>query len=202
LAKSVPPKSGPSRIRFVMLEADVQDGDLSQITQAIQNAFRSPSVVARTPASQTHMISVGTTAEPLGEDDDVIEVANAIETAPTENRQPRKRAVAKTPDVLNDIDTDRSPTLKDFVAQFDVKTGVDRYLVIALWFRDARATSAITVDHVYTCFRLLGWSTSSADFSKPLRNLRDEQSMSGDAKGYSLTLVGAGKIEAKKRGNT
>ena len=203
MAKSQTPKGGPSRIRFVMLEADVQDGDLSQITQAIQNAFRSTPSPSRPATPQARLIaSERHPSDPSadnGAGNDDID-GEAIDALPTVGKAPRKRSVAKTPDVLSDIDTESSPSLKNFVSGFDAKTGVDKYLVIALWFRDARSTNSFTVDHIYTCFRLLNWSTSSSDFSKPLKNLRDEQSLTGGAKGYSLTLVGAGKIEAKKRG--
>ena len=115
-------------------------------------------------------------------------------------RTPRKPRPAKVPTVISDIDVKSEPSLKEFVAEYELKSGVDKYLVIALWFRDARSIDSITVDHVYTCFRLLSWPTASTDFAKPLKNLRDEQSMTGGAKGYTLTLTGAGKIEAKKRG--
>jgi hypothetical protein len=42
MAKAQPPKvPGASRIRFIMVEAEMANaGDLSQITQAIQNALR------------------------------------------------------------------------------------------------------------------------------------------------------------------
>src|SRR4029077_8334095 len=42
--------SAPSRIRFVMVEAELGDGEIGQITQAIQNALRTsggPSPVKR-----------------------------------------------------------------------------------------------------------------------------------------------------------
>jgi hypothetical protein len=101
---------------------------------------------------------------------------------------------------LDDIDVNSDPSLKNFVSEFELSSNVDKYLVIALWFRDARGVPTINADHVYTCFKLLGWSTNSNDFAKPLRNLRDEQSMKGGSKeGFTLTLPGAGKIEAKRR---
>lgn len=202
MAKSSTPRAGPSRIRFIMVEADLYDGDLEHVTQVLQNAFRNPQVSTGRPpiARVTSRKSVGSSEQPdadeeldQGEDEFVEEIV--VE----KQRSPRKPRPAKVPTVLNDIDVKSAPALKDFISEFELKSNVDRYLVVALWFRDARAINSITVDHVYTCFRLLSWPTSSTDFSKPLKNLRDEQSMTGGAKGYSLTLTGAGKIEAKKR---
>lgn len=200
MAKNTGAKSGHSKIRFIMLEADLSEGDLSQVTQAIQNALR--------PAQAPTRIIQTSSARGLPADDpELIELEGGDELVEDQSETPKPRAartskprVAKTPKILDDLDLKSDPSLEDFVSAFDLKTDVDRYLVIALWFRDARDIPAITVEHVYTCFRSLGWSTASTDFSKPLRNLRDEQSMKGGSKdGFTLTLIGAGKIEKKKR---
>jgi|SRR5215471_4574937 len=45
MARSSAARTGASRVRFVMVEAETADGDLGQITQAIQNALRGPSPV-------------------------------------------------------------------------------------------------------------------------------------------------------------
>ena len=200
MARNGAPKNGNSKIRFIMLEADLSEGDLTQVTQAIQNALR-PSQpltrliqappVAQNNSDDVEAVDLDMGGEPLEEQ---------VAAPRSRPRNPSKPRVAKTPKVLDDIDFQSEPSLEAFVSDFDIKTDVDRYLVIALWFRDTRGVDAITVDQVYTCFRKLSWSTASNDFAKPLRNLRDEQSMRGGSKeGFSLTLIGAGKIEKKKR---
>ena len=201
MARNVTSKGGNSRIRFIMIDADLSEGDLSEVTQAIQNALRP----LQTP--NTRLIQAPTAPRASASENGPEEEADfedvGEETAPA--AKPRasrstKTRVAKTPSVLDDIDISTDPSLKDFVAQFDLSTTQDKYLVIALWFRDARSTPSVTADHIYTCFRLLSWSTATNDFSKPLRNLRDDQAFKGGAKdGFALSLTGAGKIEAKKR---
>lgn len=48
MAKASAKAGGTSRIRFVMFDAEVADGEIGQITQAIQNALRGPAqVIAR-----------------------------------------------------------------------------------------------------------------------------------------------------------
>ena len=42
MAKQSAGTKNPSRIRFVMVEAELGDGDIGQITQAITNALRGP----------------------------------------------------------------------------------------------------------------------------------------------------------------
>lgn len=197
MARSHGSKSGASKVRLIVFEAEISDGDLSQVTQVLQNAFKSSSPAPR-------IIQVNPAAGSLGNpvDEDIIEGVDEVglESPAPKPKAPRKAKVAKTPTVMDDLDFNSDPSLKDFVSNFEITTAVDKYLVIALWFRDARNIPTITVDHVYTAFRMLGWSTASNDFSKPLRNLRDEQSLKGGSKeGWTLTLPGAGKIEAKKR---
>ena len=195
-------RSGTSKVRLIVFEAEVNDGDLSQFTHAIQNALQPRATAVRViQGPATAALSNDGTNGAVIEDIEVREV----DEQPAEAARPRgtrvsKPKVAKTPTVLNDIDVASEPSLKDFIAQFDITSTVDKYLAIALWFRDARDTPVITVDHVYTCFKMLSWGTNSNDFSKPLRNLRDEQSFKGGSReGFALTLPGAGKIEAKRR---
>jgi hypothetical protein len=200
MAKGSSSKGGSSKVRLIVFEAEMSDGDLSQVTQAIQNALQPrPAPIRMIQAAPQASIADGSSAfdenELLDKTDEL-----ASEPARPRSQRPAKPRVAKTPTVLDDIDVSSAPSLKDFVAEYELSSTVDKYLVVALWFRDARSTSNITVDHVYTCFKLLGWSTSANDFSKPLRNLRDEQSMKGGSReGFALTLPGAGKIEAKRR---
>jgi hypothetical protein len=204
MAKNSTPRSGPSRIRFIMVEADLQDGDLEQVTQVLQNAFKT----AHTIPARPQLTRPNLKAAPLQIDEDedgLVDIESEDhadqDAVPVRAKTARKPKPAKVPIVLNEIDVKSEPSLKDFVAEYELKTTVDRYLVIALWFRDARSINEITVDHVYTCHKLLGWPTASNDFSKPLSNLRYEQNLAGEGKLYSLTLTGAGKIEAKKRGS-
>jgi hypothetical protein len=42
MAKNSSGSKNPSRIRFIMVDAELGDGDVSQITQAITNALRPP----------------------------------------------------------------------------------------------------------------------------------------------------------------
>ncbi|QNG44259.1 hypothetical protein [Sphingobium yanoikuyae] len=189
---------GTSRFRFVLFEGDLQEGELAQVTQAIQNAFRG------SQASSPRTIGRSSVASPPCDTDatdfDQVEEAEEVGADNIPRARPvRKARAPKVPNPVNDLDVKSEPSLKDFVADYDVKSGFEKYLVIALWLRDGRDINSFTVDHIYTCFKLIGWSTNSNDFSKPLRNLADNKFLSGDCKGYSLSLTGAGKIEDKKR---
>lgn len=200
MAKSTQPKGGSAKIRFVMLEADISDGDLDQITQAIQNAFRPTTVVQYRPPA-IERVALGTSSEPLAESD-----ASIVESDETESgsvvkqnggggsRQAKPRR-SKTPSVI-EIDLKAEPAWVDFAKEHDPQTDFDRFLTVALWFKEARSTSAITADHAYTCYRAAGWSTGIPDFSKPLRNLRDRQFMtSGQNPGeFSINHLGIDRV--------
>lgn len=199
MAKQSSSRGGTSRIRFIVVEAELQEGELAQVTQVLQNAFKTQQVFPVRPqaariASSSTVDEVAFEPDEHESDDDFVE-----HVQPSPPRNPRKARPSRVPNVVNDLDPKTDPSLRDFVAGYDAKSGFEKYLAIALWLRDARSTNTFTVDHIYTCFKLLGWSTNSSDFSKPLRNLADNQFLGGDSKGYSLTLTGAGKIEDKKR---
>lgn len=201
MAKQTSSRGGTSRIRFIVVEAELQDGELAQVTQVLQNAFKTQQIFPARPQAARITSNQVIDDESLEQSDEQgVEEEFVDQVISPTQRPPRKaRSAAKVPNVVNDIDPKTDPSLKSFVAEYDVKSGFEKYLVIGLWLRDARSTNVFTVDHVYTCFKLLGWSTNSSDFSKPLRNLADNKFLSGDSKGYSLSLTGAGKIEDKKR---
>ncbi len=47
MAKQPTNKGGTSRIRFIMLDAEIPEGDLSQITSAIQNALKPTTTIVQ-----------------------------------------------------------------------------------------------------------------------------------------------------------
>jgi len=198
MAKSNPTKGTSAKIRFVMLEADISDGDLTQITQAIQNAFRPNAVVqhrsAATPAIASASLEIDAQDEValdhgLPEDFDGREHNHVVSSRAS---KPRKPPALNVLDL--DLKTDRS--WEDFAKEHDPQSDVDKFLTVAVWFKEHRATDAITADHVYTCFRAIGWSTSIPDFGKPLRNLKQHKFMgSGPNRGeFVINHLGIDKV--------
>jgi hypothetical protein len=182
-----------------MFEGDLQEGELAQVTQAIQNAFRSPQIAAPRQIPRVAALSSAEAdleaSEPIDQVEDLVSNSEIL----PRQRVPRKASAPRVPNPVNDLDVKSDPSLKQFCSDYELKSGFDKYLVIALWLREARQINVFSVDHIYTCYKLLGWSTNSNDFGKPLRNLANNKFLSGDSKGYTLSLTGAGKIEDKKR---
>ena len=60
---------------------------------------------------------------------------------------------------------------------------------------------AITVDHIYTCYRLLGWPTDIPDFAQPLRWLKHQQLFTSPERGkYAINHLGLDRAEKPNSG--
>jgi hypothetical protein len=195
MAKNSTGSKNPSRIRFVMVEAELGDGDIGQITQAITNALRGPApVVVKRIASSTP--APPSNGEQQVEPDDVVESdeeLDAVDVTPPAPKQRGPRKPAPKPNVI-DLDVTTEPSLASYVAKINPKSLNKRYLVLAAWLHDHRETGAVTVDHIYTCYRRLNWSIDIADFSAPLRALKHQQYFTTPERGkYAINQLGLAK---------
>ena len=181
-----------TRVRFIMLEAESDSGDLTQIAAAIQNALRPKA------GSETKVVYLedrsGPTAEPLQDS-----FVQAEEDVPQEPPQRRQRSSQKrsfpTPKV-SDVNWDVSPRIEEFVRDHPPKTVADQYLAALAWFKEAGDKEAATVDDVYTIFRKVGWPTNIRDFSQPLRDLKGRQWVTGGTKeGFSINHLGLDRVK-------
>lgn len=177
-----------------MLEADISEGDLSQVTTAIQNALR--------PAQpQTRIVQIAGAIAPEdysqpeeidGSDVD-FEDAAEVEIKRPRTTSPRKRTFA-TPKVV-EVDWNVAPSIDAFVSAHPPKTIKDKFLAVLAWFKEAGVKDAVTPDDVYTVFRKLRWSTNIQDFSQPLRDLKGDQFITGGAKaGFTINHLGLDKV--------
>ncbi|HVT83087.1 MAG TPA: hypothetical protein VHM90_20790 [Phycisphaerae bacterium] len=203
---SIQKTSGASRIRFVMLDAELSDGDLSQVTQAIQNALRPPTPAA---APTKVVVANGQRVSALGVPDhdpdasseveeEVVEDAAVETTMPGASRAPRK---FRTPKVL-DTDLLSEPSFAAFAAAKNPASDMMRFLVVAAWFKQARGVDAIGADHVYTCYRAVKWPSGIEDFAQPLRDLKRRQLLVQAEKGtYAINHLGLAEVDKLGVGN-
>lgn len=192
--------TGSSRIRFVMVDAEISNGDLSQVTQAIQNALKPSegSSVRRLNGPQLarhhEAAEIVDIEEPAIDGQDMPEDAAPIapDGSSPPARTPRK---PKTPKVLA-LDLTTAPSLEEFAASRETNSDRRRFLTILAWLQQHRKVDAATADHVYTCYRALKWPASIKDFGQPLRDLKRDQLVESVAKGaYAINHLGLAEIE-------
>jgi hypothetical protein len=205
MAKAPPPKaSGMSRVRFIMVEAEVADaGDLSQITQAIQNALRpAPGAVRIASSTQTRgngAAAIAQTSQPPLEVDEDETAEEEVESEVAEHTRtsngPKSPRKFRSPEVL-ELDLTTEPSFAAFAAERNPTSNQMRYLTVAAWFKLHRQLDAVTADHVYTCYRAVKWQSDIQDFAQPLRDLKFRKLMQGKERGhYAINHLGLQEVE-------
>lgn len=194
MAKSSSRTEGTSRIRFVMVEAEIADGDIGQITQAISSALRGSATTTIQRVAPANVVKAiaqeATEVEPQEHVADETETG-AVSRAPKQ-RGPRKAAAM--PEAIQ-IDADTHPTLTSYAEKTKPTNHHKRFLVIAAWFKECRSIDSINANHVFTCYRLLGWPTNLSDFSQPLRDLKARQLLTVPEKGqYAINQLGLHEV--------
>jgi hypothetical protein len=110
----------------------------------------------------------------------------------------RRRPAPRTPQILSDVDLTSGPVpLKQFVEQKSPKELLEKYTVIAAWFKTHRKLDDVTADHIYTCFKFLEWP-SPDDVGQPLRDLKSKKKWfdKGAGKGaYKINFIGINSVD-------
>jgi hypothetical protein len=202
VAKQPATKGGTSRIRFIMLDAEIPEGDLSQITSAIQNALKPTTTIIqqRLPSNgaQPAIGGNGVEAEPIEEE--ALEVGTDEQVSTPKPAKPARVRKPTTPEVI-EADFNSDVSLKSFTDQHPAESEPERYLVIAAWFKEHRATPSVTTAHIYTGYRVVGWSVGLEDFGWPLRYLKKEKLMSSSARGsFDINHLGLDKVKKLRAG--
>jgi hypothetical protein len=191
MAKSTK-SSGTSRIKLIVLDAEVADDQIHTLTQALTNALRGPNPAPRRLPSAPAQLN-GANAEHVDEPDlvDDVEGEDAIDVTPPAKKKPAQRRVAPKPNVIPIADGD--PPLSSLI---DPKSNHRRYLTIAAFLHDHRHTPIVSQDHIYSCYRLLGWPTDIGDFAQPLRELKFKQYFATPERGkYAINQLGLQKAK-------
>jgi len=72
----------------------------------------------------------------------------------------------------------------------------EKNLVILAWFKDHRNDEPVTMNHVYTCYRAMKWSTAIDDFASTLRKLKSTQLVKSSGRGqYVINHLGMARVE-------
>jgi hypothetical protein len=203
MAKAPPKSPGTSRVRFIMVEAEMADaGDLSQITQAIQNALRpSTTPIRLTGPAQARPNGAAATAQVAVENEEPEEIEQDAGVGDAEpNRAaasdgPKTPRKFRSPEIL-DVDLTTEPSFAQFASEKNPGSHTMRFLTVAAWFKLHRGLDAVTADHVYTCYRAVKWPTDYQDFAQPLRDLKRSKLLGLKERGhYVINHIGLQQVE-------
>lgn len=201
MAKQPTSKTGTARIRFIMLDAEIPEGDLSQVTAAIQNALKPATTIIQQRLPSTQASAALTNGAPDAElelDGEPVDLdEEGSEDAPAQRvaREPRVRKPT-VPKVVPDLDLKTGVPFETFANEHAPKNDTERNLVVLAWFHEHRPDEAVTARHVYTCYRAVKWPSGIEDFSWPLRALKKEQLVTNTGRGqYAINHLGIARVE-------
>lgn len=165
----------------------LQEG-MRTINSAIQGMVR-PSRIVLLPA--------GASVQPGGEEaehvaEEVLKMnGEEVESPQVDGNGNRRSSTPKPPQVLPELKVPVDE-LKEFCEAKHVgNKDTKRYLAIASFLKEKMGISAVSGDHIHTCYRLMGWNTPK-DAGSPLRTLKRQGFFQkGDESGtYILNHVG------------
>jgi hypothetical protein len=186
---------GPARVRLVVLDAEIPDGDLAAFNQVLQNALRGPGttivqqrVNGSIPKTLTHQPAAEIEAVVEEVADDLNEEGTDVVSRPAKPRA--KRSPPRSPIVIK-IDMNAPVSLATFAQGKDAKSQHKKYMISSAWLKECRNIEAVTGDHIFTCFKSMGWSTNIVDFTQPLRILKAKYKFFDKSdKGYEINHIG------------
>lgn len=200
-------QNGKMKVRIIEFELEGSDVSLQESLKSITAALSRPNGVTsvRAPrieaSRQVDAVQNGgiSPAEEV-EDADVVEEQETAASAPAVKKA-RKTVKPPTPSLLRDVRFDDvQPTFSDFVSEKDPKNDMQKYLCVAFWLKSYKDIHEISIDHVYTAYKVMSWALP-ANAVQPMRELaatRDGRFSKGAEKGhYVINHVGEGFVTTK-----
>ena len=113
--------------------------------------------------------------------------------------KPKRVAKIKAPKLLSAPKlTDAKVALADFIAQKNPPDMMDKYAVVAVWYKEQFDVAEISLDHIFTAFKHLGIESQLPTVvSKPLNNLAYSRKWfdKGKVKGtYAINWLGESEV--------
>lgn len=174
------------------------------VSQALAALGQSPAVHHHrrfgAPAQAAELPLVEMDGKP---DTDTQDLEEKVENGTETGRESRERGFSSTrkystPTFISDLDLNGSDGVgwKDFAERKNPHSANEKYLLAAAWLAEHGSLENFTVDHIFTCFRAMGWEEQK-DFGQPLRAMKSKKSyFENPSRGqWKLTRVG---LEAAK----
>lgn len=192
------------RVKFRVIEFEVEGANASLI-EGIKNlaaaigrgnGAQPMKAVRNATNGNAAALSAGVDVEDDVDVDDDTDIIEHEPVTPRKPSAPRKQATLKP---VPGIDWNNpAPSIKDFIGGLELDSNMRKYTAIAYWFKEYRGTPAITVHHIYSAYKALGWT----DFPKyavgPLQDLKNKQEykwLDAGAKGeYAINAYGEQEV--------
>jgi hypothetical protein len=163
------------------------------LPRAGQNPKRT---LAAAPAVEVEE-GVETPAEESSEQE-VLE-AEQEEIEEQETPKPKRVQKPKAPKLLGTPKlTDAKVPLEDFMKQKNPDAMWDKYAVVAVWYKQEFQITEISIDHIFTAFKHLGWESQlPTDISTPLKNLtykRQWFDAGGEKSTFAINWLGESEV--------
>lgn len=131
------------------------------------------------------------------------EAENEAEETGDAPAKPKKVRKPKAPNVLaTPVLTEAKVPLADFVNKKNAPDMMDKYAVIAVWYKQEFQITDINIDRIFTAFKFLGQESQlPTDIEKPLKNLTYVKKWFDKGKGAgNFTINWVGESEVTKMG--
>ena len=202
-------RNDKGRVKFRFVEFELE-GDNPTLQDALRNI-----TAAMTSRSGTGNVVVSSIKEPTAflaapspngiADESTVDtvVTKEADSVPSSPKAPRHGGQPRSPQVLDlDMTSGKIP-LKAFCEAKNPTTEHQKYLVIAAWLKENRSIAEVTMDHIHTGYRHMGWHTPS-DASAALRQMKQSKYgyfRKGTGKGaYTLIHTGENVVSQMGKG--
>lgn len=200
----------PSKMTVMLFQLEGSDETLQEGFRTINNAIdklANPVVRVLPPSAAKALASArnGDEAESQVLDAEFEEApADADEPSSSQEKATKPKSsgagTPRQPKVL-DIDLKAGSTpLREYLEQKKPTTDNRKYLLIAAWMKDNLNLGEVTIDHIYTAYRHMGW-TSRKDVGGPLRSMKSQNGWFGKGKGKGAYVINHIGIDQADRAN-
>jgi hypothetical protein len=158
-----------------------------------------PQELGAAPAGENGDQEVETPAHELAEEVEELEPTGEEIENGHEPSKPRRVAKPKAPKLLSNLKlTDAKVSLADFMSEKKPDPMWDKYAVVAVWYKEQFQITEISIDHIFTAFKHLGWDSQlPTSIVTPLKNLTHNRKWFdvGKEKGtYAINWLGESEV--------
>jgi hypothetical protein len=185
------------KIRVIMIDLEGSNETLQEGLRTAASMMRPvPPPRAVLPA-QPNLPSNGTPQLELPLDGEYTEAEPVAAEKPN---KPKRARAAPIPDVIEIDLTSGDMPFAAFCQAKSPSKEIDKALVLAGWLKQYRQVEAVSPEHIYTCYRIVGWSVPN-DITGPFRNGKRQGKFKSVGNGmYAITLIGENELQKMNGG--